>query len=464
MIIYIIAFFAVFGFFCAISAIRGVGKQETLLKQSPSELVLGTVKEKRLQALQAWIANEKKLKHRGNEVRVGQGAHLLLRLSTIADSISRTDAREIPSLGDLHTLTLQDETSRFSSTALRTITSFMLILGIVGTLWGVHDVLASPNAQGGFSIDALPPALLPSMLAVSCTVLLMWLRGYYMATLDSFLERLDLYTMTEIVPKLQPMSNVGISVSSFLGQLSNLGNLLQAVQASADQLEKTQESVEALREATDGLSAEYRQIADKNQEFEEDITAMNNNLKEASDAMNRVNDSSFDEVLKQVREHSKEILRNSKDFQTVLDSVSQSSQVLSNGNKAMTNLANHAQKTVALARHVLEFKENLNVLIENSEHITQSWEKMEQLKQDMEAAKAGTVDSSQHAMDTLEATKTTMAALSHAPSDFDGDIQKDQSSVVVARTDFEQELQSCVNVGRELDEVFRKRAKKLNLN
>ena len=83
---------------------------------------------------------------------------------------------------------------------------------------------------------------------------------------------------------------------------------------------------------------------------------------------------------------------------------------------------------------------------------------------DMEAAKAGTVDSSQHAMDTLEATKTTMAALSHAPSDFDGDIQKDQSRVVVARTDFEQELQNCVNVGRELDEVFRKRAKKLNLN
>ena len=46
---------------------------------------------------------------------------------------------------------------------------------------------------------------------------------------------------------------------------------------------------------------------------------MNNNLKEASDAMNRVNDSSFDEVLKQVREHSKEILRNSKDFQDALE-------------------------------------------------------------------------------------------------------------------------------------------------
>ena len=30
--------------------------------------------------------------------------------------------------------------------------------------------------------------------------------------------------------------------------------------------------------------------------------------------------------------------------------------------------------------------------------------------------------------------------------------------------DFEKELQNCVNVGRELDEVFRKRAKKLNLN
>ena len=464
MIIYIIVFFAVLGFFCALCAIRGVSKQEALLMQSPSELVLGAVKEKRLQALQEWITNEKKSKHRGKEVRVGQGYHLLLRLSTIADSISRTDAREIPPLGDLHTLTLQDETSRFCSTALRTITSFMLILGIVGTLWRVHDVLASPDAQGGFSIESLPPALLPSMLAVSCAVFLMWIRGYYMAMLDSFLERLDLYTMTEIVPKLQPMSNVGISVSSFLGQLSKLSNLLQAVESSAEQLERTQESVEELRGATDGLSAEYRQIADKNQGFEEDVDAMKNNLNEASAAMERVDDSAFVETLKHVQEHCKSLLKNSKDFQRVIESVSQSSQALTKGNQAMSELENHARTTVALAGHVLEFKNKLDNLLDNSQCIIDSWEKMEKLKQEMEAAKAGMLDSSQHAKEALQNTKNTMAELSNAPSDFNRDIQKDQNSVEDARKEFEKEMENCVNVGRKLNAEFGKRADKLKLN
>ena len=464
MIIYIIIFFAVSGLCCAFFAIMGVSKQEALLRQSPSEQVLGSVKEERLQALRAWIAHEKETKHRGNEVRVGQGFHLLLRLSTIADSISRTDAREIPSLGDLHTLTLQDETSRFCSMALRTITSFMLILGIAGTLWGVHVVLSAPNDQGVFSITNLPSALEPSMLAVSCTVLLMWIRGYYMAALDAFLERLDLYTMTEIVPKLQPMSNVGISASSFMGQLSQLGHLLQAVKSSAEQLQQTQKSVETLKTASDGLAEEYRQIAVKNQGFEEDVAAMKNNLKEAAAAMDNAKDASFEGSLKQVREHCKLILKNSENFQSVLQSVSQSSKALSEGNKAMSQLKAQAEKTAVLAGLVLEFKKSMHVLLKNSAHITKSWEKMEALKTAMEEAKAGTVDSSQHAREALQTTQQTMDYLSHAPSAFDSDIQKDQDRVVAVRREFEEELQRCIDVGGKLNKEFQKRAEKVNLN
>lgn len=461
MVIGIIIFFAALGLLFAFVAIGGVNKQEALLSQSSSEQVLGDNKKLRLTALKAWIAHEKETKHRGKEVRVGEGYHLLLRLSTIADSISRTDAREIPSLGDLHTLTLQDETSRLSSTALRTITSFMLILGIAGTLLGVHDVLSHPDEQGGFSLAKLPPALMPSMLAVSCTVLLMWLRGYYMAILDRYLEKLDLFTMTEIVPKLQPMSNVGISVESFMVQLKRLGILLQAVEASADSLSKTQESLQELKDVSGALNGEYRHISGKNKEFEDDVASMNVHLQEVSDAMNRVKDDSFAATLKQVRNHCKMIENNSKDFQALLESLSQTSQSLQEGKNAMKDLNVQASRTTMLAASVGMYAKHLDELLSHSELIEKAYQRMNKLKQDMEAAKMGTVDSSQHAREALRATQMEMGNFS---SIFEQDIQEGQRSVVYAREQFERALDACVAASKELNNAFKKRADVVNLN
>lgn len=168
---------------------------------------------------------------------VGKGSHLKLRLQSLYRALAdENGSRELPSLGDLHQLTLRDELSRFAPSWLSTIVSFLLIAGILGTLCGIHSAVEN-NATftGGLDLKSLTPALEPSMLAVFCTVVLMWLRGSYIAVLNRFLHEFDELTMTELIPSLQPQININIEAADEgRGEHDNFGALREA----AEQMER----------------------------------------------------------------------------------------------------------------------------------------------------------------------------------------------------------------------------------
>ena len=116
--------------------------------------------------------------------------------------------KKLPSMSDLHEITLHRELSNWDSAGLNTIISFLLILGILGTLTGVHGVLAADDYEllyadkYGIKLLKLAPALSPSAFAVLGTVLLMICRAWYLRFVDSYLGLLDEVTMKSILPGL----------------------------------------------------------------------------------------------------------------------------------------------------------------------------------------------------------------------------------------------------------------------
>lgn len=198
--------------------------------------------------------------------------HLSKRIDTMLQSLENdpTKAKELPELHDLHELTLQDELGYASSAALRTVISFLLILGILGTLTGVHSVVASESDTPLTS--AMASALLPSMLAVGSTVVLMLLRGVYSAKVDAFLEELDFYTMTVLSPRLQPASDTQ----------RNREELKKAIDTFSKNADKIKTASDDLKTHTDELSngiKEFGEAMEKMQALVQDAESVEMSLK-----------------------------------------------------------------------------------------------------------------------------------------------------------------------------------------
>lgn len=130
--------------------------------------------------------------------------HLYNRLRALGVERGDKDAvsaeQKVSGLQDLHELTMQSELSRPCSSGMNTVISFLLILGILGTLTQVHNVIA----DGVKDVGALAPALAPSQWAVLFTVILLFLRGFYLCMVDRYMYRLDKLTMNWLRPALSP--------------------------------------------------------------------------------------------------------------------------------------------------------------------------------------------------------------------------------------------------------------------
>lgn len=135
----------------------------------------------------------------------------------LAGQVNTRGEKKLSSMSDLHEITLQRELSNWDSAGLNTIISFLLILGILGTLTGVHGVLAADDYETlyadkyGIKLLKLAPALSPSAFAVLGTVLLMICRAWYLRFVDSYLGLLDEVTMTSILPCLSRPRGQSIS-------------------------------------------------------------------------------------------------------------------------------------------------------------------------------------------------------------------------------------------------------------
>ena len=127
------------------------------------------------------------------------------RLYAIICSVSTQNmVRKLPPLQDLHELTMQRERGGRAVSIFRFLSPSILVLGILGTLLGVHENLSSISGESG--IAALANALQPGAFAVGCTVLVMALRGIYNKDLSRFVSEFNDYTLTCLLPFFRPIS------------------------------------------------------------------------------------------------------------------------------------------------------------------------------------------------------------------------------------------------------------------
>lgn len=124
------------------------------------------------------------------------------RLAAIISAVSdKNHVRKAPSLNDLHELTLQREQGGKSVGFFRAVTPSILVLGILGTLVGVHNKLDDLNDIRHLS--TLATALLPGIMAVVTTIIMIVLRGWYNKNWSEFITKLDNLTLEKILPYFQ---------------------------------------------------------------------------------------------------------------------------------------------------------------------------------------------------------------------------------------------------------------------
>lgn len=209
-------------------------------------------------------------------------SHLKTRIEAILDAVPKENGAELqapaalPSLRDLHELTLQTEQSRGDAVALQTIISFLLILGILGTLTGVHNVVSEEDIR--FSI--LSPALRPSILAVLFTVVLMLLRGlFYTRAAENYIAALDTFTMNQLLPKLSHQADTGKTADSFVRDLQKISEDIARRRTQARELSRS-----LRKQFPDEPDAEGTQAAAAPLPFRELNGQLRNRLREAFNA------------------------------------------------------------------------------------------------------------------------------------------------------------------------------------
>lgn len=255
VVLVLIAVSAFSGFWAVLWSICRMQRESSFLEKQKKEI------DTRLQGVA-----EKDLRKWCEEHQKDRHLHLAKRVDTMLLSLENdpTKAKELPELHDLHELTLQDELGYTGSATLRTVISFLLILGILGTLTGVHGVVSDSSSEVDL-ISRMAGALLPSMVAVGSTVVLMLLRGVYSAKVDAFLEQLDFYTMTVLSPRLQPASDTQRSKNEITKAINQFSEDGIKVKAASDELkENTGRLAEQLKE----FSAEMSRIDKLVQEAE----------------------------------------------------------------------------------------------------------------------------------------------------------------------------------------------------
>ncbi len=185
------------------------------------------------------------------------------RLNEIARVLSRdkknsndSEEKQVtpPQLQDMHRMTLQEMQSRPAPTWLRITASVLLIIGICGTLWGVHACIG--NQHGATSqLAALGSALEPSKFAVLFTVLLYVGQSWYLMRLERFICYLDRLTMTKFLPDLQPASSFSQTMQQVAQQVQQFGQLISGF----DSIEKTVKEMQNTAEKFTQIAEGYEQ-------------------------------------------------------------------------------------------------------------------------------------------------------------------------------------------------------------
>ncbi len=175
-----------------------------------------------------------------------------------ADS-EKTERKSIaaPQVQDLHRMTSQLVYTRTMPTVLRVITSILLIIGICGTLIGVHGVLDT-----GYAVDItrMPEALEPSKWAVASTIVLVICRGFFNAWVDRHIWEIDRLTMMHLLPDLMPASELSQVLGPFSTAVRELGKSLKKLNGKAKDMTSVSEKMEESVNIFETASKEFNEF------------------------------------------------------------------------------------------------------------------------------------------------------------------------------------------------------------
>lgn len=155
------------------------------------------------------------------KVNLHHAGYVADRLYAILCSVSTSNlVRKSPPLEDLHELTIQKERGSASTSVFRMLIPSILVLGILGTLVGVHEKLLLIDKELG--LVELADALLPGAIAVGATVVVMMYRGVYNKTLSRFVAAFNEYTITRLLPFFRPISQSQADINQLVSALTSV--------------------------------------------------------------------------------------------------------------------------------------------------------------------------------------------------------------------------------------------------
>ena len=169
-----------------------------------------------------------------NKKQISRNSHLGMRLQQLISITLSERHMQLPSIGDMRALSQEYEQGKLYCILQQNIVSTLLIIGICGTLYGVHTYLGGKNN----GLEDLKPALEPSMYAVGFTILLLILRAIYTRWLYSYLNKLDRYTLDTLVPALQPNDDYESVTDELVKTITPLKQGAWKMSSSAESMHK----------------------------------------------------------------------------------------------------------------------------------------------------------------------------------------------------------------------------------
>ncbi len=455
------------GVLCAICALCGVWRDSCRLKKCGNEIDFSSDEQNfdtRKIKLDECI---QKFRKGNNTASVGEGKLLQLRLETIRDALDAQSTKLMPSLHDLHSLSEQDEMSRRSSCWLRTITSFLLIMGILGTLTGVHKVLG--HGKSDINILELGRALQPSMYAVFFTIILMWLRGWYVAKLDGYLEKLDLFTMTKLMPFLQPMTDVASISTNLIHQLAELkkkeeelatlnthmnelqDNMKKYVKAAA----QDKESIAMLKDKLDAVSGQLAQGQDKVADLSP-LVQSGKKLEEHFEA----GVTQIETYVRDVEPRCEAVVNQYNQLVGNLDTVSQD---VAKGRATAEVIKGKTYDMNQMGQLVDAYNIQLSDMSEKVTLVEYALDEVKTMKDKVTGSQNLVNDSSKQADEMLEKVKKIRQDICDSNTDFSKTMSDGKANVEFAMNSLEEKLQELRKVSNELQIEWKKKSSQIAL-
>ena len=286
LILFLISLFFLIGFVSLIHSTFTIKKEQEALKWVEENTAGVTLNMSTLQQIILQREDTSEQPYLENSLvysRLSEIARVLRREKPATPNDTTAEDKQVtpPQLQDLHRMTLQEIQSRKAPTWLRICASVLLIIGILGTLAGVHSCIGDQSGATS-QLSALGSALKPSMFAVLGTIILYTLQSLYLMHLERFICYLDRLTMTKFLPDLQPASSFTQTMTKVAEQVDQFGKLI----GGFDSIEKTAKEMQS-------TTAKFTEIA---KGYEERSTLIKSNLdliattgKSITEAYNKLN-------------------------------------------------------------------------------------------------------------------------------------------------------------------------------